>query len=173
MSMTIEEISGMLTRANIENMIDKDGDVRVIPIPTDNYVNADGEKTLFLYISLRDYRGMGQIFSIHTGPSLFKTKGSAHRDTLLKFCAMLQMNPDPVQFIYMPDASIHARVEIPLADNKVTHEQLLLSIGLMRNVIDNAYEPLKQTLETGVLALPPEVRQLLAEAEGHPETTRL
>lgn len=174
MSMTIEEISGMLTRLEVPNVIDEDGDVRVIPIATENYINPKGEKTLYLYISLRNHQGMGQIFSIHTGPSLFETKGNEHRDVLLKFCSILQMGADPVQFIYMAhDASVHARIEIPLANNKLTHEQVDLCIGLMRNCIDGAFNALTQTLETGVLALPDDVRQILADAEGHPETTRL
>ena len=170
--MTIEEISGMLTRVNVGNVIDKDGDVGVI-LPTQRYVNPKGEKALILYISLRDYESMGQIFTIQTAQSLFKTKGNEHRDVLLKLCALLQMDPDPVQFIYTPDANILARIEIPLADNKLTHEQVTLSLGIMRNVIDATYEPLKQTLETGVLALPEKLREYLGDAEGYPETTRL
>jgi len=172
MSMTIEEISGMLTRAQVENMIDKDGDV-VAVLPTENYVNPQGEKALALYFSLRHFQGFGQIFALQTAQPLFDTKGSAHRDALLKLCALLQSDPDPVQFIYLPSAKIIARIEIPLADNKLTHNQLILSLEIFRLVVDRYYEDFKNTLETGVLALSEEVREHIAKAEGNPEFTRL
>lgn len=170
MSMTIEEISGILTRMSLPNKIDNAGDV-MTGVPTERFTGPNGEKILLLHVALRDLE-LGQMCSIQTSPALFNTKGSEHRDALLKLCSLLQYYVEPVQFIYTPQANILARIEIPLADNKLTRDQLYMCLRIMSAVIDQAYDPLKQALETGVLDLPEEFKGL-ADAEGHPETTRL
>lgn len=171
--MTIEEISGMLTRLEIANQIDEDGDLRMAALSTQRFVNSRGEKLLHVYLSLHDLDVVGQVFSIRTAYAIFDTKGSKHRDAFLKLCAMLQCFSDPVQFVYMPSAQLHARIEIPLADNTLTYKQLGACVHLIREAVDGSCEMLKKALETGVLDVPEEVRQALAEAEGATETTRL
>jgi len=173
MSMTIEEISGMLTRLQVANQIDEDGDLRMATLGTERFVNSRGEKQLDVYLSLYELPDIGQVFSVKTVHGIFDTKGSEHRDMFLKLSSMLQAFPDPVQFVYMPNAELHARIEIPLADNNITYKQLGACIHILRQAVDESYDLLKKALETGVMDIPDKVRKALAEGEGPTDTTQL
>lgn len=167
MATTIEEISGMLTRLEVANQIDEGGNIKVrLSIPTKNFVNIQGEKELGLFISLYELGDLGQVFTVLTH-TLFDTKGSAHRDAFLKLASLLQHAADPVQFVYSPDAQLYAQIEIPLADNKITHDQLAICFAMIKIVVERRYEMLKTALETG--ELPVDVHRVLASSEGHPE----
>ena len=172
MATTIEEISGILTRLELSNEIHPDENIIKVhtPIPTKRFVNTRGENELNLYVRLDDMGDLGQVFTVFTG-ILFDTQRTKHRDAFLKLASLLQHYPEPVQFVYMSDARLYAQIEIPLADNKITPDQLAICFAMIKIVVEERYGILKTALETG--ELPGEMQRVLALSEGHPETTHL
>jgi hypothetical protein len=156
MATTLQEISDLLTRAGIKNLIDDDNSwgipiIKLGPVKTSNFADASGDKTIFPYIKLVDRSFMGQFFTMGSAFPAFDTKGSQHVEAFLKLCLMMQMNEDPVQFIYSEDGTVACWIEIPLADNTITLAQLKVCHLLLTAALDTRYPALKKALETGVV----------------------
>jgi hypothetical protein len=160
MSMTIEEISGILTRAGVKHQFDKDGDI-AFSYETEKYVNPRGEKGLLMYASLPKE---GQMFTL-TAHHAFQVKGSPHLDIFLKLCTLIQMDGSSLQFEYVPqNGTVQPCIEVPLMDNKLTAQQLEYCIKAMLHTVEGNAALLQKALETG--EIPPELKKLLDEAEG-------
>jgi len=156
MATTLEEISQLLTGAGIRNMIDDDNAwgiplIKMQPAETSQFADASGDKTIFPYIKLVDRPPLGQFFTMGSAFPAFDTKGSQHVEAFLKLCSMMQMNEDPVQFIYNKDGTMACWIEIPLADNTITLAQLRVCHLLLTYALDTRYPALKKALETGVV----------------------
>jgi hypothetical protein len=158
MAMTIEEISGILTRAGVKHQFDKDGDI-AFSYEMQNYVNPAGHKSLLMFASLRND---GTMFTL-TAHHAFNVKGSPHLDIFLKLCTLIQMIGNAVQFEYIPqNGSVRPCIELPLMDNKLSAQQLEYCIMALLRTVDGNAEMLQKALETG--EIPQELKQLLDEA---------
>lgn len=156
MSMTLEEISQLLTRAEIRNIIDDDNlwgipIIKMLPAETSEFADTMGTKAVFPYIKLVDRPPLGQFFTMGSAFPAFDTKGSQHVEAFLKLCSMMQRHEDPVQFIYTKDGTVACWIEIPLADNNITLAQLQVCHLLLTTALDTRYPALKKALETGVV----------------------
>lgn len=160
--MTIEELSGILTREGLKHTFDTDGDI-YLGFETENYTRPDGKKSLGLFLRVANE---GTMFSL-TAHHAFLVKGSKHIAEFLKLCSLIQMSGYAVQFEYVPQSgTVRPCIEIPLLDNKLTKAQLDYCIGAMMRTMEQCYEPLQNALQTGSLeGLPEDWLKAIAESE--------
>jgi len=168
MAMTIEELSGILTRNDIKHSFDTDGDI-FFGYETEKYIRSDGNKSLGLFLSVANE---GRMFSL-TAHDAFSVKGSKHIGAFLKLCSIIQMNGYLIQFEYVPTrGAVRACIEVPLLDNKLTKAQLDFCIAAMLKMMEEFYEPLQKALQTGSLeGLPEEWLKAMSENESSDTTT--
>ena len=162
MAMTIEELSGILTRNGLKHGFDKDGDI-YFAFETEKYTNPNGEKSLGIFLRVA---GDGQMFSM-TAHNAFVVKGAKYIDTFLKYCSIIQMSGYLIQFEYVPsDGTVRPCIEIPLLDNKLTKAQLDFCIASMVKSMEQFYEPLQKALQTGSLeGLPEDILKAMSANE--------
>lgn len=166
--MTIEELSGILTRNEIKHAFDKDGDI-YFGFETTNYKNPSGEKSLGIFMSIANE---GQMFSL-TAHHAFTVKDSPNMDAFLKLCAIIQMSGNLIQFEYVPsNGTVRPCIELPLLDNKLTKAQLDLCIACMIKTMEDHYPALQKALETGNLGdLPEDMLKAMSETASDDTTS--
>ena len=171
MAMTIEELSGILTRFDIKHSFDRDGDI-VLTWKTENFRATGG---IYKLSEGKTYDGLVMHMKLANDNTMFvlsafdafDIKGSPHLDAFLKLCSIIQMTGYLIQFEYVPKlGTVRACIELPLVDNKLTAAQVKFCIDSLYAVLEAYFQPLQKALKTGELDLPEEWMKAMAANEG-------
>jgi hypothetical protein len=172
MAMTIEELSGILTRLDIKHSFDRDSDI-VLTWETENFKATRG---LYEVSPGETYDGLvmhmrlvhDNTMFVLNAQDAFDIKGAPHLDAFLKMCSLIQMRGYLIQFEYVPTrGTVGACIELPLMDNKLTAAQVKFCLDSIRSALESFYRPLQKALKTGVLeGLPQEWLAAMASNEG-------
>jgi len=161
MAMTIEEVSGILTREEIKHAFDKDGDIYA-GWDTEKYINPKGEKSVVITFGIRNEE---QIFNACVYFA-FQVKGCKHLDAFFKLCSIVQSRTFFSKFEYsVKSASVSLRIELPLLDNKLTRNQINACWSCLTKILEDNYEALRKALDTGELDLPEDIKKAISENE--------
>jgi len=159
--MTIEEVSGILTREEIKHIFDKDGDI-CAGWDTEKFINSKGEKSVRITLGIRNE---GQVFHACVYHA-FQLKGCKHLDAFFKLCSIIQYGTFFSKFEYsVKNASVSLRIEIPLFDNKLTREQINACWTTLIKILEDHYDALRKALDTGELDLPDEIKKAMTDNE--------
>lgn len=172
MAMTIEELSGILTRLDIKHSFGNESDI-VLTWQTKNFKASSG---IYEVSPGETYDGLvmhmrlvhDNTMFVLNAQDAFDIKGAPHLDAFLKMCSLIQMRGYLIQFEYFPTrGTVAACIELPLMDNKLTAAQVKYCIDSIHSVLESFYHPLQKALTTGVLeGLPQEWLAAMASNEG-------
>lgn len=149
MAMTIDDVGALLDEMGIK--YDKKNDHTIFTgFGTKRYRGVKGEEGIGLVIDLSED---GEYFQVYA-PKAFVAEGP-HVDEFLKACLVTQWRTKLLQFEYdAADGEIRPIVEFPIEDGKLTKKQLERCVRGLVHIMDEMYEPLKKTLDTGVFEFP-------------------
>ncbi len=152
MAMTLEQVGIILSELHVQHILRPDEDDIVIGYPMSHYRNSQGQLDLIMRVTLEE-SGQYVKFQAHLDYGLSELQ-SEKRRLLFQMLLMIALQSKLIQVDVSGQGEMFWRVELPIEDSVLTHNQVLRCIQTIVDIVDRFDNDIRHALRIGVPLLP-------------------